>query len=74
LIVVVVVDSPFFAFFLCFKFLLLFPLFSVWFFLLPFIPPLLFHLCFVPVFWLLGVSSLAYPNLLGTKRIGCCCI
>jgi hypothetical protein len=36
---------------------------------------LLFRSCFVPV---LGggasvVSSLAYPNLLGNKRLGCCC-
>jgi hypothetical protein len=35
---------------------------------------LLFHLYFIlPLFFLLGVSSLAYPNLLGTKMIGCCC-
>jgi hypothetical protein len=30
----------------------------------------------IPVLWLLWVSSLAYPNLLGTKRLCCrrrCC-
>jgi hypothetical protein len=53
-------------------FLLPFPSFSVWFFIaLPF--PLLFHLCFVSVSRLPWVSSPAYPNLLGTKRLGCCC-
>jgi hypothetical protein len=37
-------------------------------------PPLIFHLCFCLCFFcLLWVSSLAYPNLLGTKRFGCCC-
>jgi hypothetical protein len=34
---------------------------------------LMFTFVFVSVFWLLWVSSLAYPNLLGTKRLGCCC-
>jgi hypothetical protein len=34
---------------------------------------LLFHSCFVPVFFSYVVSSLAYPNLLGNKRLGCCC-
>jgi hypothetical protein len=43
-------------------------------FLLPFVSPLLFHPCFVSVFRLMWVSFLAYPNLLGTKRLGCCCI
>jgi hypothetical protein len=45
-------------------------------FLLPFLFPLLFHLCgfvFVSIFQLIWVSSLAYPNLHGTKRYGCCC-
>jgi hypothetical protein len=32
---------------------------------------LLFHLSFISVFLLLWVSSLAYPNSLGTKRHGC---
>jgi hypothetical protein len=53
-----------FQFFYC-----LFPLFSVWFFIaLPFFSSFspLFFLFF---FWL---TSLAYPNLLGTKRLGCC--
>jgi hypothetical protein len=35
---------------------------------LPFFP-----FVFVYVFRLLWFSSLAYPNLLGTKRLGCCC-
>jgi hypothetical protein len=43
------------------------------FFYLVFFIPLLFHPCFVTVFRLLWVSSLVYPNLLGTKRLGCCC-
>jgi hypothetical protein len=34
---------------------------------------LLFRHCFIPVFLAHVVSSLAYPNLLGTKRLGCCC-
>jgi hypothetical protein len=42
-------------------------------FLSPFVSPLLFHPCFVSVFLLMWVSSLAYPNLLGTKRLGWCC-
>jgi hypothetical protein len=53
---------------MCFNFLLPFPTFSFWIFCCPSISPL-FHLCF----WLLWVSSLAYPNLLGTKWFGCCC-
>jgi hypothetical protein len=43
------------------------------FFLLPYVFPILFHPCFVSVFRLMWVSSLAYPNLLRTKRFGCCC-
>jgi hypothetical protein len=42
-------------------------------FLSPFVFPLLSRPCFVPVFLAHVVSSLAYPNLLGTKRLGCCC-
>jgi hypothetical protein len=34
---------------------------------------LLFRHCFIPVSLAHVVSSLAYPNLLGTKRFGCCC-
>jgi hypothetical protein len=34
---------------------------------------LLFRHCFIPVSLTRVVSSLAYPNLLGTKRLGCCC-
>jgi hypothetical protein len=34
--------------------------------------PLLFRSCFVPIFLALMISSLAYPNLLGNKRLGCC--
>jgi hypothetical protein len=34
---------------------------------------LIFHSCFVPVFFAHVVSSLAYPNLLGNKMLGCCC-
>jgi hypothetical protein len=64
---------PFIRPFLCFSFLLSFPLFSVWFVIvLPFFP-LLFHFCFVSIFRFLWVSSLAHPNLLETKRLGCCC-
>jgi hypothetical protein len=36
------------------------------------VSPLLIHPCFVSVFRLLWVSSLTYPNLLGTKKFGCC--
>jgi hypothetical protein len=36
--------------------------------------PLLFRSCFVPVFLAHVVSSLAYPNLLGNKKLGCYCI
>jgi hypothetical protein len=43
------------------------------FFVFHFFISLLFHLCFVSVFQLLWVSSLAYPNLLVIKRLGCCC-
>jgi hypothetical protein len=57
---------------MCVGFLLSFPPFSVWFFiaLLFFV---LVHLCFISVFRLLRVSSLAYSNLLETKRLDCCC-
>jgi hypothetical protein len=41
-----------------------------------FVFPLLFRHCFIPVFLAHVVSSLAYPDLLGTKMLGCwcCCI
>jgi hypothetical protein len=37
--------------------------------------PLLFYCCFVLVCFFLAhvVSSLAYPNLLENKKLGCCC-
>jgi hypothetical protein len=48
----------------------LFSLFLIWFFI-AFCFPLLFRSC---LFFLAHVvSSLAYPNLLGNKRLGCCC-
>jgi hypothetical protein len=47
---------------------------SNWFlFLSFFVFPLLFWHCFIYVSLAHVVSSLAYPNLLGTKRLGCCC-
>jgi hypothetical protein len=33
---------------------------------------LLFHSCFVPVFLARVISSLAYLNLFGNKRLSCC--
>jgi hypothetical protein len=42
-------------------------------FLSPFVSPLLFHSCFVLIFLAHAVSTLVYPNLLGTKRPGGCC-
>jgi hypothetical protein len=60
--------------FLCFSFFIFLSFFSVWFFIALPCFSLLFQLFFVSVFRLLRVSSLAYPNLLGTKRLGCCCI
>jgi hypothetical protein len=66
--------SPIFAFFLL-SILLSFLLLSNWFlFLSSFVFPLLFRHCFIPVSLDHVVSSLAYPNLLGTKRLGCCCM
>jgi hypothetical protein len=63
--------SPFVAF-LCFDFLLPFPLFLFG-FLLPFLfSSSFFTSVFIFVFRFLCVSSLAYPNLFGTKRLGCC--
>jgi hypothetical protein len=63
---------PIFAFFLL-SVLLSFLLLSNWFlFLSSFVFPLLFRHCFIPVFLTHVVLSLAYPNLLGTKRLGCC--
>jgi hypothetical protein len=65
--------SPLFTFFLL-SVLLSFLLLSSWFlFLSSFIFPLLFRHCFIPVSLAHVVSYLAYPNLLGTKRLGCCC-
>jgi hypothetical protein len=52
--------------------LLSFLLLSNWFlFLSSFIFPLLFRYCFIPISLVHVVSSLAYPNLLETKRLGC---
>jgi hypothetical protein len=42
-------------------------------FLSSFVFPLLFRHCFIPISLTHVVSSLAYPNLLGTKRLGCYC-
>jgi hypothetical protein len=62
---------PFFTFFLL-SVLLSFLLLSKWFlFLSSFVFPLLFQHCFIPVSLAHVVSSLPYPNLLGTKRLGC---
>jgi hypothetical protein len=62
--------SPFVTFSMFQFFIGLFPFFLPG-FLLPFVPPPLFFFTFdfVSVFWLLWVPSLAYPNLLGTKRL-----
>jgi hypothetical protein len=61
--------SPFVTFFVFPFFIAFSPLFLFGFFIaLPF--PLCFCLCFSTPS-LLWVSSLAYPNLLGTKRLGC---
>jgi Flp pilus assembly protein TadB len=58
--------------FFVFQILLSFPFFCLVFFIvLPFSP--CFSPLFLSVFRLLWVSSLAYPNLFGTKRLGCCC-
>jgi hypothetical protein len=40
---------------------------------LSFVFPLLFRHSFIPISLAHVVSSLAYPNLLGTKRLGCGC-
>jgi hypothetical protein len=76
----IVFCQSFFSFFpplFCFFFLsvlLSFLLLSNWFlFLSSFVFPLLFRYCFIPVSLAHVVSSLVYPNLLGTKRLGCCC-
>jgi hypothetical protein len=68
-LLVVSFDPPLFAF-LWLSVLLPFPFFVCLVFLSPFVPPPPFHPCFVLVFWLMWVSS--YPNLLGTKSLGCC--
>jgi hypothetical protein len=60
--------------FFCLAFYCLFLFLSNWFlFLSSFVFPLLFRHCFIPISLAHVVSSLAYPNLLGTKRLGCCC-
>jgi hypothetical protein len=54
--------------------LLSFLLLSNWFlFLSSFVFPLLFQHYFITISLAYVVSALAYPNLLGTKRLGCCC-
>jgi hypothetical protein len=64
---------PLFAFF-CLAFYCLFSFCRIGFlFLSSFDFRLLFRHCFIPVSLAHVVSSLAYPNLLGTKRLGCCC-
>jgi hypothetical protein len=73
-----------FSLFFWLSVLLSFLLLSNWFlFLSSFVFPLLFRHCFIPVSLVRHcfipvslahvVSSLAYPNLLGTKMLGCCC-
>jgi hypothetical protein len=64
--------SPFSPFFV-FQFFISFSSFSVWFFIALRSFPFLFILVLSQFFVSYGVSSLAYPNLLGTKRLGCCC-
>jgi cellulose synthase/poly-beta-1,6-N-acetylglucosamine synthase-like glycosyltransferase len=60
--------------FFWFSVLLSFLLLSNWFlFLSSFVFSLLFSHYFIHVSLAHVVSSLAYPNLLGTKRLGCCC-
>jgi hypothetical protein len=68
-------SRPFLLFSLFFLSVLLsFLLLSNWFlFLSSFIFPLIFRHCFIPISLTHVVLSLAYPNLLGTKRLGCCC-
>jgi hypothetical protein len=74
---IVFCQSFFFFFSAHFRFfflsvLLSFLLLSNWFlFLSSFVFPLLFRHYFIPVSLAHVVSSLAYPNLLGTKRLGC---
>jgi hypothetical protein len=74
----IVFCQRFFPFFRPFSLFLLsvllsFLLLSNWFlFLSSFVFPLLFRHCFIPISLAHVVSSLAYPNLLGTKRLGCC--
>jgi hypothetical protein len=57
---------PFRFFDLAFYYLFSFFLFD---FLSPFVFPLLFHSCFVPVFFAHVVSSLAYPTYLRIKGL-----
>jgi hypothetical protein len=64
-------SAPFRFFFL--SVLLSFLLLMNWFlFLSSFVFPLLFRYYFISVSLAHVVSSLAYPNLLGTKMFGCC--
>jgi hypothetical protein len=53
---------PLFCFFFCLVFYCIFLIFY-----------LLFHPWFALIFLAHVVSSLAYPNLVGTKMLGCCC-
>jgi hypothetical protein len=62
------------SFFFGFVFYCLFSLCRIGFcFYQSFVFPLLFRHCFIPGSLAHVVSSLAYPNLLETKRLGCCC-
>jgi hypothetical protein len=62
--------APFSLF--CLSVLLSFLLFLIWFFYRPLFFPS-FLLLFYTLFFAHVVSSLAYPILLGNKRLGCCC-
>jgi hypothetical protein len=63
---------PFSFFFLAFYYLFSFCRIGFC-FLSSFVFPLLFRHCFIPISLAHVVSYLAYPNLLETKRLGCCC-
>jgi hypothetical protein len=60
-------DLPFYCLFFFFDLFFLSP-FVFSFFDLVFLSPFIF-----PFFFAHVVSSLAYPNLLGNKMVGCCC-
>jgi hypothetical protein len=62
----------FFSFFIFSSRFIVFYLLSNWFFLSFFISPFFFVLILF-LFFSHMVSSLVYPNLFGTKKIGCCC-